>query len=161
MLTTEGPRVVEFNCRFGDPETQVVLPMMASSLLELLVAVADGGRLSGRPVRWRGGAALTTVLASGGYPGPYEKGEEIRIGEEAAESDDTVVFHAGTSRPAGGEGLVTSGGRVLACTGLGDTLESAAAASLAAARAIEFEGRQFRTDIGWRELQRQREGNRA
>lgn len=160
MLTSEGPRVVEFNCRFGDPETQVVLPMMDSSLLELLVAVADGGRLSKRPVRWRGGAALTTVLASGGYPGPYEKGKEIRIGEEAAESDGTVIFHAGTSRHADGTALVTSGGRVIACTGLGDTLESAAAASLGAARAIEFEGRQFRTDIGWRELQRQREGKR-
>lgn len=152
MKTKEGLRVVEFNCRFGDPEAQVVLPMMRSSLLELLVPVAEGERLRGRSVAWREGAALTTVVASGGYPGSYRKGRRITLGPDARESEDVIVFHAGTSARDGD--LVTSGGRVLACTGLGDTLSEAADASRRAAAAVEFEGAQFRTDIGWRELER-------
>jgi len=151
ILTERGLEVIEFNCRFGDPETQVVLPMMESSLLDLLVTVAEGSSLEDRPVRWRPGAALTTVVASGGYPGPYEKGEPIDL---PPESDDVVLFHAGTSVANGR--IVTAGGRVIAATGLGHTLESAAEKSRSAAEAIRFDGRHYRRDIGWRELERTR-----
>ena len=151
MLTADGPKVVEYNCRFGDPETQVVLPMMASPLLPLLVQIAGGGSLAGMSTAWRPGAALTTVLASGGYPGAYEKGMEITIPADV-EGDDCIVFHAGTRTD--GDRLVTSGGRVLAVTGLGDTLQDAAARSHEAAARILFDGAQFRRDIGWREFAR-------
>ncbi len=154
MIDGDGaPRVIEFNCRFGDPETQAVLPLLDSSLLDLLATVAEGGSLRGASIRRRPGAAVTTVVASGGYPGPYERGKPIRIPDEL-EHDDLVVFHAGTRRE--GESLVTSGGRVLAVTALGPTFAAAADASRDAAERIEFHGAFFRRDIGWRE--RQREG---
>jgi phosphoribosylamine--glycine ligase len=152
MLTGEGPKVVEFNCRFGDPETQVVLPMMESSLLELLDAVAAGDSVRGRTVRWRDGAAVATVLASGGYPGSYDKGKEIRIPEAVLESD-VLLFHAGTKLDDGT--LRTNGGRVLAVTAMGSDLAEAAARSREAAEAVHFDGRYFRQDIGWREIERQ------
>jgi phosphoribosylamine---glycine ligase len=151
MLTDSGLRVVEFNCRFGDPETQVVLPMMESSLLELLVAAAEGAPLPRAPLRWRPGAAVTTVLASGGYPGPYETGKELSL-TDVGEGEALLVFHAGTAIRNGR--LITSGGRVLACTGLGDSLAEAAATSRAAAAAVDFEGKYYRHDIGWRDLER-------
>ena len=152
MLTSDGVKVVEFNCRLGDPETQVVLPLMEGSLLELMMEVAEGGSLSGRSVAARPGAAVTTVLASEGYPGDYPKGRPITIPAELGDDPDVLVFHAGTTRENGA--LVTSGGRVLAVTGLGSTLAEAAGRSRAAASAIAFEGKQFRRDIGWRELAR-------
>ena len=152
MLTEQGPRVVEFNCRFGDPETQVVLPMMASPLLPLLEHVSTGGRIDGEKLEWREGAALTTVLAAGGYPGDYAKGHPIEIPTAISEDPDLMVFHAGTTRDA--ERLVTSGGRVMAVTGLGPTLEAAHRKSLAAAESIEFQDKQYRRDIGWRERAR-------
>jgi len=151
MLTDSGPRVVEFNCRFGDPETQVVLPMTASSLLEPMLQVARGGSLGDHPLEAAPGAALATVLASEGYPGSYPKGRSIHIPPDL-EDDSVLVFHAGTDDDGGG--LVTSGGRVLAVTGLGANLEEAASRSRAAAARIEFDGRQYRSDIGWRELAR-------
>jgi phosphoribosylamine--glycine ligase len=151
MNTAEGLKVVEFNCRFGDPETQVVLPLMESSLLDLLVTVAGGGSLAGRTVETRPAAAVTTVIASGGYPGSYEKGKQITIPEDV-ETDDLIVFHAGTTRR--GDHLVTSGGRVLAVTAVAPTLPSAAEASRAAAGRIRFDGAFFRGDIGWRERAR-------
>jgi len=151
MLTTEGPRVVEFNCRFGDPETQVVLPLLESSLLELLALVAEGASLAGQAPRWREGAALTTVLASEGYPGEYARGREIEL-PHLAEESGVILFHAGTTLAEGQ--LVTSGGRVLAATGLGPTLEEAAARSRRAAEAVRFQGKRYRRDIGWRELAR-------
>jgi len=151
MLTEDGPRVVEFNCRFGDPETQVVLPMMDSPLLDLLDQVAKGGSVRDEKVRWRPGAAVTTVLAAGGYPGSYQSGQELHI-PEGLDNETRMVFHAGTAREAGQ--LRTSGGRVLAVTGLGTTLQEAGARSLEGAEAIEFEGKQFRRDIGWREFAR-------
>jgi len=155
MLTPNGPKVVEFNCRFGDPETQVVLPLLQSSLLDPLLAVAERSSISGpgaAPLEWSEGAAVTTVLASGGYPGPYTRGHQIDIPDGLEDAGDVIVFHAGTSRSE--EQLVTSGGRVLAATGLGESIEDAASRSRAAASAIQFAGRQFRTDIGWREIAR-------
>ena len=152
MNTPEGLKVVEFNCRFGDPETQAVLPLMDSSLLDLFREVAEGGSLRGRAVTQRPGAAVTTVVASDGYPGSYSNGKRVRI-PERLESDDLVVFHAGTALDADGQ-LVTSGGRVLAVTALADSFAAAADASRAAAARIDFEGAFFRRDIGWRELER-------
>lgn len=151
MLTDEGPRVVEFNCRFGDPETQAILPLMDAPLLPLLERVAAGGSLGSATVPFTEGAAVTTVLASGGYPGPYPQGVAITIGAEA-ESEDCIVFHGGTA--IGESGMVTAGGRVISVTGLGETLQAASAASLAGAAAIEFEGKVLRRDIGWREFAR-------
>jgi phosphoribosylamine--glycine ligase len=151
MLTDDGPKVVEFNCRFGDPETQVVLPLMESSLLELLVAAADGRGLARLRPRFQPGAAVTTVVASQGYPGPGPRGCPIDL-SRVDTGDDVVVFHAGTARD--GDALVTAGGRVLACTGLGATMADAAERSRAAARAVSFDGAQHRGDIGWRELHR-------
>jgi phosphoribosylamine---glycine ligase len=152
MLTEEGPKVVEFNCRFGDPETQAVLPLMASSLLDLLATIAEGGSVAGRDIRWHRGGALTTVLAAKGYPESYEKGKDIRVPTELGRDPNLLLFHAGTSRSA--QGLATSGGRVMAVTGLGDSLREASRKSLVGADAVEFEGKYFRTDIGWREFAR-------
>jgi len=152
MKTDTGLKVVEFNCRFGDPETQVVLPMMRGSLLDLLRTVADDGTLTSGVSEPLAGAAVSTVLASGGYPGPYQTGMAVSIPDDL-ESDDCIVFHAGT-RSDGGR-LVTSGGRVVAVTALAPTLAAAADASRAAAERIGFEGAFSRTDIGWRERLRQ------
>jgi len=152
MLTEDGPRVVEFNCRFGDPETQVVLPLLESSLLEPMLEIARGGRLGGTTLEWSSRAALTTVLASEGYPGPYPKGRTIHIPKSVTGDPDVLLFHAGTT--SGADGLETSGGRVIAATGLGTTLTQAASKSREAAAAIEFSGKQFRSDIGWREFAR-------
>ncbi len=152
MLTDDGLKVVEFNCRFGDPETQAVLPLLSSSLLEPMQAIARGSSVKDIALDWRSGAAVTTVLASGGYPGSYEKGKVIQIPDGLETSDGVLVFHAGTARRNGQ--LVTAGGRVLGVTGLGDDFDAAATASREAAGRITFEGRQFRSDIGWRELDR-------
>jgi phosphoribosylamine--glycine ligase len=151
MLTRDGMRVVEFNCRFGDPETQVVLPLLASSLLELIGTVAEGGSLAGKRAVQRPGAAVTTVVAAGGYPGSYEKGKAIRI-PAGIESDGLLVFHAGTERR--GRDLVTSGGRVLAVTALADTFPEASDESRIGAARIAFDGAFHRNDIGWRERAR-------
>ncbi len=152
MLTADGPKVVEFNCRFGDPETQVVLPLLASSLLEPMLAIARGGSLAGMELRWRPGAAATTVLASGGYPGDHRTGLPVEIPRELGEDAGLLIFHAGTREEAGA--LVTCGGRVLAVTALAPTVAEAAERSRLAAGRITFEGRQFRRDIGWREARR-------
>ena len=151
MLTSDGLKVVEFNCRFGDPETQVVLPLLESSLLELLGTVAEGGSLREREARHLPAAAVTTVVASGGYPGSYKKGKPITI-PETLENDGLVVFHAGTQLED--NSLVTSGGRVLAVTAMADTFSAAADMSRGGAAQIEFEGSFFRADIGWRERAR-------
>ena len=151
MLTAEGPRVIEFNCRFGDPETEAILPLLDSSLLELLATVAGGGSLEGSRARLRPGAAVTTVVASGGYPGAYDTEKPIHI-PEGLERDDLLVFHAGTALRNGG--LVTAAGRVLAVTALAPTFEEAADASRAGAAQIQFDGAFFRSDIGWRERER-------
>jgi phosphoribosylamine--glycine ligase len=153
MLTGAGPKVVEFNCRFGDPETEVVLPLLASSLLEPVEAIARGGGIEGMTLGWKPGAAVTTVLASGGYPGDYQTGVPITIDPTVDSDEDVIVFHAGTRREGDG-GLVTSGGRVFAVTALGATVSQAAERSRRAAEGIRFDGRHFRRDVGWREAAR-------
>jgi len=152
MLTPDGPKVVEFNARFGDPETQVVLPLMRSSLLEPLLAIARGESIRGHEFAWHDAAAVTTVLAARGYPEAPEKGKPITIPEDLRRAEDVLVFHAGTRIDDGR--LVTSGGRVLAVTAVAPAFETAAARSRAAAEAIDFDGKQYRRDIGWRELKR-------
>lgn len=145
MITADGPRVVEFNCRLGDPEAQVVLPLLRSSLLEPMVEAARGGTLAGWEPSFREGSALVTVLASGGYPDSYRTGYPIRIPDDLA-GPDLRLYHAGTARRDGA--LVTAGGRVLGATGLGRTREEAGARSRDAAERIEFEGKHWRRDIG-------------
>jgi phosphoribosylamine--glycine ligase len=152
MLTETGPRVVEFNCRFGDPETQVVLPLLRSSLLEPMAEIARGGSIEGLELAWSDGAAATTVLASEGYPGDYRTGASIDIPPDLESPGDVIVFHAGTRREDGR--LVGSGGRVLSVTALAPTVAEAAAKSRAVAERIHFDGRYFRRDIGWREARR-------
>ncbi len=148
MITDEGPKVIEFNCRFGDPEAQAVLPLLQTDLVELCEAVAHG-RLADVAVETRGGAAACVVLASEGYPGGYEKGRLIR-GLGPARSD-ALVFHAGTARSPEGN-VVTAGGRVLGVTGLGATLQDALGAAYDAADTIDFEGKTLRRDIGQKGL---------
>ena len=149
MITAEGPKVVEFNCRFGDPETQAVLPLLESSLLEPMMAVAGGGGLAGHEPVFADGAAVTTVLAASGYPGSYGRGAPVSIPEMG---DGVQVFHAGTALEDGR--LVTSGGRVLAVTAVAPDFGRACEGSRRAADAIAFEGKYFRRDIGWREEER-------
>jgi len=151
MLTKSGPKVVEFNCRFGDPETQAILPLMASSLLEPMLAIAEGksiGTMS--ELAWKSGASVTTVVAAAGYPASARAGDAITLPRVQA---GVTVFHAGTSRSATGD-LVASGGRVFAVTAVANDLRAAQQASQTHAAAIQFAGRQLRRDIGWRELAR-------
>src|SRR5690625_4298214 len=152
MLTAEGPKVVEFNCRFGDPETQALIPDLGASLREPVRAIAEGDTLNGATLEWSEGAALTTILGAEGYPERHEVGHPITIPEWVEEAENIVLFHGRTALE-GGE-LVTAGGRVLAVTGLGPTIAEAAARSRAAAEAITFRDKYYRRDIGWRELER-------
>ena len=145
MMTPDGPKVLEFNCRFGDPETQSLMRRLKSDLLDLIEATIDGNLASVTP-EWDIRAAVCVVLASGGYPGPIEKGKAIAGIESANADPDVVVFHAGTVDRDGR--VVTNGGRVLGVTALGATLEDARTKAYAAAAKISFEGKQFRRDIG-------------
>jgi phosphoribosylamine-glycine ligase len=140
--------VVEFNCRFGDPETQVVLPLVESGLTALLDAAARGESLP--EISLRNGVALTTVLASAGYPESSSKGDPIQIPDNLGR--DVHVYHAGTAEKDGH--LVTAGGRVLAVTAVADSIAEAQRLSRSAAESIQFAGKQFRRDIGWREVGR-------
>ncbi len=151
MLTPEGPKVVEFNVRFGDPETQVVLPRLDSDLVDVMMAVAEG-RPGDLALDWRPEWAVSVVLASAGYPGSYEKGKVILGIEEAEALEGVTVFHAGTAVNADGE-LVTNGGRVLNVVALGDTFEQARERAYEACDLVNFEGKQLRTDIGAKALQ--------
>ena len=145
-----APFVVEFNCRFGDPETQVVLPLLAGGLGEALLRVAEGKPAGPLPVR--PGASVTTVLAAHGYPDAPEKGAAITIPAQLPAG--VTVFHAGTSRGADGV-LRAAGGRVLNVTAVAPSFEEAQRLSREGAEAIEFEGKVWRRDIGWREAERQ------
>jgi phosphoribosylamine--glycine ligase len=151
IVTADGPKCIEFNCRLGDPETQVVLPLLESDLVPLLLAVTDCN-LDQAEARWRHGAAATVVAASGGYPGDFAKGKPI-TGIEQAEAEECIVFQAGTRLEEGQ--VVTDGGRVLSVTGLGETLQSALARAYAGLDCIRFEGMHYRRDIGARALKRE------
>lgn len=150
MLTSEGPRVLEYNCRFGDPETQVVLPRLESDLAEILQATAEG-RLKEVAVRWSPRKAVCVVMASEGYPGAYPKGRAITGIEEAEALGDVVVFHAGTARRNGE--LVTNGGRVLGVTALGDDFAATIDRAYQAVERIRFEGAHYRRDIARQALE--------
>ena len=145
MMTPAGPKVLEFNCRFGDPETQSLMRRLKSDLLDLIEATIDRKLSETTPV-WNERAAVCIVLASGGYPGPIEKGKVITGIEEANADPDVMVFHAGTTLKDGQ--VVTSGGRVLGITALGASLEEARQKAYAAADKIAFEGKHLRRDIG-------------
>ena len=144
MLTPDGPKVVEYNARFGDPECQAVLSLLDSDLMDVFTACREG-TLDKLDIRWKNQAACCLVLASGGYPLDYQKGYPISGLEEAGRS--AVVFHAGTKLGEQGEYL-TNGGRVLGVTALGDSLDGAISAAYAAAKPISFQNMHFRTDIG-------------
>jgi len=152
MLTKDGPSVLEYNCRFGDPETQVILPLLDSDLYEIMLACAQG-RLEGQEVKWKAGAATTVVCAAPGYPEAYPKGLPISGLEEAAKLPNVTVYHAGTKEEAG-SGLVTSGGRVLAVTGTGGSFRRSLQRSYQAVDKISFEGMHVRRDIGQKAVQR-------
>lgn len=142
MITPDGPKTIEFNCRFGDPETQVILPRLETDLVDIFLATVNG-RLQDMEISWTDEAAVCVVLASGGYPGPYEKGLPITGLDEVQES---IIFHAGTADQDGQ--IVTNGGRLLGVTALGADLAEARAKAYKDVERIVYEGRHYRTDIG-------------
>ena len=147
-MTTSGPKVLEFNARFGDPETQSYMRLLKTDLLDILDACVDG-KLADLPIEWNSGFAACIVIASGGYPDEYKKGLPLRGVADAERVPSIVVFHAGTTFD--GE-LKTSGGRVLGITAIGNTLRGALNCAYEAARLVEFEGKQYRNDIGAKAL---------
>ena len=149
MLTNDGPKVLEFNARFGDPETQVYLTRLENDLAELLVASVEGS-FANVELKWSAVPSVCVVMASAGYPGSYAKGKTIRGLDEAARLPNTKVFHAGTA--SAGDQIVTAGGRVLGVTAWGNDLRSARDAAYAAVATIRFEGAQFRHDIAGKAL---------
>lgn len=166
MLTSEGPQALEFNVRFGDPETQAILPRMESDLVDVLASCADGKlgeylQKSGG-IRWNSSPCVCVVMASGGYPGPYEKGKVIRGLDEAAAVKDVVVFHAGTRMmPSEDEpskkACVTDGGRVLGVTACAETITGAIERAYQGVSKIKFDGMHFRRDIAKRAVQERRQ----
>ena len=147
MIVNGEPEVLEYNVRFGDPESEALVCRLGHGLLPLLLAAAEG-RLEAQPPLWEHAAALSVVLASGGYPGPYGKGVVIEGVDEASDVPGVVVFHAGTARHV--DALVTAGGRVLTLTAVGRDVNEAAKRAYAAAECVRFAGKQYRTDIGYR-----------
>ncbi len=152
MITDEGPQLIEYNVRFGDPECQVLMLRLASDVVDALEATAKG-TLAGVELVWRDEAALTVVMAARGYPGSYDKGSRICGLEDAAEPDNVEVFHAGTERR--GDEIVAIGGRVLNVTALGETVGKAQAAAYGAVDAIDWSGGFCRRDIGYRAIARE------
>ena len=148
MLTKDGMKVIEYNARFGDPETQVVLPRLKTDLLEIMEACVDG-KLADMNIEWYDNAAVCVVLASGGYPVEYEKGFEIKGLEEIKKYNNIVVFHAGTAEKDGK--LVTNGGRVLGITGIADNINEAIKTAYEGVEIVDFDKKHFRTDIGRKE----------
>jgi phosphoribosylamine--glycine ligase len=153
IITEIGPKVMEFNCRFGDPETQVVLSLLESDLAEIFLSIINE-ELELQDVKWKDGSAVCVVLASGGYPDKYEKGKEI-FGLKRAQNSGVVVFHAGTKNE--GNKIVTNGGRVLGVTAFDKTMQGALSKAYSAADKIRFEGMQYRHDIGYRATNVRRE----
>ncbi|GET38731.1 phosphoribosylamine--glycine ligase [Microseira wollei] len=148
MITPQGePKVLEFNCRFGDPETQAILPLLETPLEELMLACVEQRLDKMPPICWKQGACVSVVMASGGYPGDYEKGKVI-TGIEPAEAKGAIVFHAGTQLRQ--NQILTDGGRVLGVTAVAANFEQAIAQAYAGVDCIEFEGKYYRRDIGWR-----------
>ncbi len=152
MITKYGPKIVEFNCRFGDPETQVILPRLESDLAELMQACIDGN-LNEKEIKWSKKACCCVVMASEGYPGKYEKGKEITGLEEVNKLPETVVFHAGTKEENGK--ILTNGGRVLGVTALGANIKESIDNAYKAVEKISFEGAQYRKDIGQKALNKE------
>ena len=148
MLTQKGPKVIEYNCRFGDPETQVVLPRLKTDIMDIFDAI-NNETLSDLDIEWDDRACTCVIMASGGYPKSYPKGIEIN-GLTDGQLDGVTVYHAGTKRD--GDKLVTSGGRVLGVTALGDSLQDALAKSYAGVEKIKFDGAHYRKDIGQKAL---------
>ena len=147
MLTERGPKVMEFNCRFGDPETQVILPLLKSDLAEILMSIVEGD-LSFEEVEWRDDFAVCVVLASAGYPDKYEKGKQIFGLDKIGDAEDVFIFHAGTKQERGR--LITNGGRVLGVTAVDKNVEKAIRKAYDTVEKIRFDGVQFRRDIGYR-----------
>ncbi|MBQ1638054.1 MAG: phosphoribosylamine--glycine ligase, partial [Ruminococcus sp.] len=145
MMTPKGPKVIEYNARFGDPEAQVVLPRLKTDLVEICEAVIDE-RLSDLDIEWEDGAAACVVMASGGYPVSYKKGIEMTGLDENGQVDGAIVYHAGTKFENGK--FYTNGGRVLGVTAKAPTLDEALEKAYAAVKKISFEGAHYRTDIG-------------
>ena len=150
MLTKEGPKALEFNVRFGDPETEVILPRLKSDLVEIMLATTEGELIKIKNLFWDPRACVCVVCASGGYPGDYAKDKEIKGLHDAEKLKDIVVFHAGTKKVK--DKILTSGGRVLGVTGLGATIEVAINKTYEAVNKINFEGMHFRRDIGSKAL---------
>ncbi|WP_297031742.1 phosphoribosylamine--glycine ligase [uncultured Eubacterium sp.] len=148
MLTPKGPKVIEYNCRFGDPETQVVLPRLKTDIMDIFEAI-NNETLSDLDIEWDDRACTCVIMASGGYPKSYPKGIEIN-GLTDGQLDGVTVYHAGTKRD--GDKLVTSGGRVLGVTALGESIEDALAKSYAGVEKIKFDGAHYRKDIGQKAL---------
>ncbi|MDP3042078.1 MAG: phosphoribosylamine--glycine ligase [Candidatus Omnitrophota bacterium] len=151
MLTKDGPQALEFNVRFGDPETQAILPRLKSDLVEVMLATSVGKLAKIGALKWDSRACICVVCSAGGYPGDYSPGEEISGLETAAKLTDVVVFHAGTKRIK--DKILTSGGRVLGVTGLGATIKEAINKAYAAIGKINFEGMHYRKDIGRRAIE--------
>jgi phosphoribosylamine--glycine ligase len=151
MLTGDGPKLVEYNARFGDPECQVLMARFDGDLAALMLAAATGRLAEAEPPLFRDEAALTVVMAANGYPGTPEKGGRI-AGIEAAEAQGTLVFQAGTAEADGA--LVASGGRVLSVTASGASVAEAQHAAYAGVERIDFPSGFYRRDIGWREVER-------
>lgn len=156
MITAQGPKLIEYNVRFGDPECEVLMPRLKSDLVPALLAACDGV-LDQVDLRWSDKAALTVVLAAKGYPAAPEKGSEIRDIAKAEALDDVLVFHAGT-RLSGADALVADGGRVLNMVGLGKTVSEAQARAYAAVDVVDWPGGFCRRDIGWQAVKRELEG---
>lgn len=159
MLTAQGPRVLEFNVRLGDPEAQAILPRLKSDLSQLMLAAAEGRLDSAKPVAWDPRSCACVVLASKGYPSKYDIGREITGLNQAAELPDTLVFQAGTSLEGGR--LLTRGGRVLSIVALGENLKRALEKAYQAVDLVQFEGKQFRRDIGAHALRYRAMGARS
>ena len=153
MITEMGPKVIEFNCRFGDPETQAVLPLLESDLAEIFLSIVEE-ELDLQDVKWKEGSAVCVVLTSGGYPDKYEKGKEI-FGLNRVGNSNVLVFHAGTKKT--GNRVVTNGGRVLGITAFDQTMEGALGKAYSTVDKIRFDGMQYRHDIGYRATNVRRE----
>ncbi len=149
MITPNGPKVIEYNCRFGDPETQVVLPLLDTDLVDIFEAVYEG-RLADISIKWKNESCACVVMASGGYPKSYPKGLEMHGLDDKGQTEDVFVYHAGTKYAD--EKFFTNGGRVIGVTATGETLQKALDRSYQAVKKISFEGAHYRTDIGKRAL---------